>query len=91
MEWTTLHKRQLSFILHLGLLQTGTLPEKVNNVVISCRFYSDKANENNDGYRAAGYTMELRDNGTYQFLLPPDQVIRLLYRIKAIKMCITLR
>ena len=38
------------------------------------RFYSDKANENNGQYRAAGFTMELRDNGTYSFLLPPDQV-----------------
>jgi hypothetical protein len=36
-------------------------------------FYSDDANSNNQ-YRAAGYTIELRDTGFYGFLLPPDQV-----------------
>ena len=36
-------------------------------------FYSDQANENNQ-YRAAGYTFELRDTGTYGFELPPDEV-----------------
>ena len=35
-------------------------------------FYSDDANMNNK-YRAAGYTIELRDTGTYGFVLPPDQ------------------
>lgn len=38
------------------------------------RIYSDDANANND-YRAAGYTVELRDTGQYGFELPPDQVI----------------
>ena len=38
-----------------------------------CRFYSDDANENSE-YRAAGYTIELRDTGQYGFELPPDQV-----------------
>lgn len=37
------------------------------------RFYSDNANEKNE-YRAAGFTIELRDTGNYGFLLPPDQV-----------------
>ena len=36
-------------------------------------FYSDDANENNKN-RAAGFTIELRDTGTYGFILPPDQV-----------------
>jgi hypothetical protein len=36
-------------------------------------FYSEMANEQNE-YRAAGYTIELRDTGTYGFLLPPDLV-----------------
>ena len=36
-------------------------------------FYSDNANVNNE-YRAAGYTIELRDTGEYGFELPPDQV-----------------
>ena len=39
------------------------------------RFYSDGANERNE-YRAAGYTIELRDTGAYGFQLPPDQVIQ---------------
>ncbi|XP_065913902.1 carboxypeptidase B-like [Dysidea avara] len=38
-------------------------------------FYSDNANENNGEYRAAGFTIELRDTGLYGFLLPPDQII----------------
>ena len=33
--------------------------------------YSDDANENNGQYRAASYTIELRDTGAYGFLLPP--------------------
>ena len=37
-------------------------------------FYSDDANVNNM-YRAAGYTIELRDTGAFGFLLPPDQVL----------------
>ena len=40
----------------------------------SYRFYTEDAAENNDGYRVAGYTIELRDTGRYGFLLPPDQV-----------------
>ena len=35
---------------------------------------TEDAAENNDGYRAAGYTIELRDTGRYGFLLPPDEV-----------------
>ena len=35
-------------------------------------FYSDQANMNNK-YRAAGYTIELRDTGTHSFVLPPEQ------------------
>lgn len=38
------------------------------------RFYSDDANVNNGIYRAAGFTIELRDTGDYGFLLPPEQV-----------------
>ena len=37
-------------------------------------FYSDDANENNGDYRAAAYTIELRDTGNYGFVLPPAQV-----------------
>ncbi len=37
------------------------------------RFYSDDANEDHT-YRAAGFTIELRDTGRYGFQLPPDQV-----------------
>lgn len=36
-------------------------------------FYSDDANSNNE-YRAAGYTIELRDTGFYGFELPASQV-----------------
>ena len=36
-------------------------------------FYSEDANRENK-YRAAGYTIELRDTGQYGFLLPPNQV-----------------
>ena len=36
-------------------------------------FYSDDANGGNE-FRAASYVIELRDTGTYGFLLPPDQV-----------------
>lgn len=42
------------------------------------RFYSDNANENNGDYHSAGFTIELRDDGQYGFLLPPDQVIIML-------------
>ncbi len=36
-------------------------------------FYSDLGNVNNE-FRAAAYTIELRDTGTYRFELPPSQV-----------------
>ena len=39
-----------------------------------CRFYGENATSWNHGYRAAGFTIELRDTGTYGFLLPPNQV-----------------
>jgi hypothetical protein len=38
-------------------------------------FYGEQATSFNKGYRAAGYTVELRDTGQYGFLLPPDQII----------------
>ncbi|XP_065833345.1 uncharacterized protein [Oscarella lobularis] len=38
-------------------------------------FYGLEATEANRGYRAAGYTIELRDTGQYGFLLPPQQII----------------
>ena len=40
------------------------------------RFYGDNATSTNEGYRAASYTMELRDTGEYGFILPPDQVTK---------------
>ena len=41
--------------------------------VITCRFYTEDANVNNN-YRAAGIAIELRDTGQYGFVLPPSQV-----------------
>lgn len=38
-------------------------------------FYDDEATATNDGYRAAGFTIELRDTGRYGFELPPEQII----------------
>lgn len=38
-------------------------------------FYDDEATESNDGYRAAGFTIELRDTGRYGFVLPPSEII----------------
>jgi hypothetical protein len=38
-------------------------------------FYGEDATSTNGGYRAPGYTIELRDTGRYGFLLPPDQII----------------
>ena len=43
-------------------------------IYIGCRFYGEDATDSNKGYRAASYTIELRDTGSYGFLLPPDQV-----------------
>ena len=40
---------------------------------MNIRFYSDDANQDNE-YRAAGFTIELRDTGQYGFQLPADQV-----------------
>lgn len=39
--------------------------------------YSDDANEFNGEYRAAAYTIELRDTGFYGFELPPPYVRKL--------------
>jgi murein tripeptide amidase MpaA len=38
-------------------------------------FYGKEATEGNQGYRAAGYTIELRDTGNYGFQLPANQII----------------
>lgn len=38
-------------------------------------FYGEDATSSNGGYRAASFTIELRDTGAYGFLLPPDQII----------------
>jgi murein tripeptide amidase MpaA len=38
-------------------------------------FYGEDATNTNKGYRAAGYTIELRDTGRYGFVLPPSQII----------------
>jgi murein tripeptide amidase MpaA len=38
-------------------------------------FYDEEATSYNAGFRAAGYTLELRDTGRYGFQLPPDQII----------------
>lgn len=38
-------------------------------------FYGDDATSTNGGYKAAGYTIELRDTGRYGFQLPADQII----------------
>lgn len=38
-------------------------------------FYGEEATETNDGYRAAGFTIELRDTGRYGFELPAEQII----------------
>ena len=41
--------------------------------IIFYRLYSNDASMNN-GFRAAAFTIELRDKGYYKFMLPPDQV-----------------
>jgi len=38
-------------------------------------FYDTDATSSNKGYRAAGFTIELRDTGRYGFLLPSSQII----------------
>jgi len=38
-------------------------------------FYDTEATSSNQGYRAAGFTFELRDTGRYGFLLPANQII----------------
>jgi len=38
-------------------------------------FYGKEATDGNRGYKAAGYTIELRDTGNYGFQLPPSQII----------------
>lgn len=38
-------------------------------------FYGKQATDGNQGYKAPGYTIELRDTGTYGFQLPPAQII----------------
>jgi len=38
-------------------------------------FYGAEATRGNQGYKAAGYTIELRDTGNYGFQLPPSQII----------------
>jgi len=47
----------------------------VTTGTVSDWFYDDEATSLNKGYRAAGYTIELRDNGRYGFQLPADQII----------------
>jgi murein tripeptide amidase MpaA len=38
-------------------------------------FYGDEATFSNRGYRAASYTIQLRDTGQFGFFLPQDQII----------------
>jgi murein tripeptide amidase MpaA len=38
-------------------------------------FYGKEATAGNQGYKAAGYTIELRDTGDYGFQLPANQII----------------
>jgi len=38
-------------------------------------FYDTDATNSNKGYRAAGFTIELRDTGSYGFVLPPQFII----------------
>ncbi|XP_062502923.1 carboxypeptidase B-like [Corticium candelabrum] len=38
-------------------------------------FYGTDATSTNNGYRAAGFTIELRDTGYYGFLLPANQIV----------------
>jgi len=37
-------------------------------------FYGREAQDHNRGYKAAGYTIELRDTGNFGFQLPPNQI-----------------
>jgi len=43
-------------------------------VTASDWFYGKDASDSNRGYKAAGYTIELRDTGNYGFQLPPSQI-----------------
>ena len=38
-------------------------------------FYSNQVTTTNKGYRTASYTIELRDDGKYQFILPAEQIL----------------
>ena len=70
-------RNPLIFILPVEQHLIGTNLWRFNHYnyrSLTLRFYSDDANQNNGEYRAAGFTFELRDNGQYGFLLPPDQV-----------------
>ena len=66
------HTHTLSHTPH----HTHTHTQYLSSLGVVCytRFYTEDAAEMNDGYRAAGFTIELRDTGQYGFLLPPDQV-----------------
>ena len=48
--------------------------DALNHGISYFRFYGEDATGSNGDYRAAGYTIELRDTGRYGFQLPPDQV-----------------
>jgi len=38
-------------------------------------FYDTEATNGNEGYRAAGFTIELRDTGRFGFQLPPSEIL----------------
>lgn len=69
------HKRKLVSTQLVGLLQIGkTIHNLVTPFIGHYRCYGEDASSTNGGYRAAGYSFELRDTGEYGFLLPADQV-----------------